>query len=193
MKKYFEQLRPAERRLVIGVAVVLFLVVNWVYVWPHFSDWGNLSRRLDDANTKLKTYQAMVAQKPELEKSVAKYEAEGQFVAPEDQAINFMRTIQTQASASGFGIQSFSPTITRTNDVFFIEQQGTIVFAATEDQIVDFLYKIGSGASMIRVRDLELQPDQAHQHLNANIKLVANYQKNPTPAPADKNSTAKPK
>ncbi|HTB84563.1 MAG TPA: hypothetical protein VK742_12985 [Candidatus Sulfotelmatobacter sp.] len=193
MKKYFEQLRPAERRLVIGVAVVLVLVVNWVYVWPHFSDWGRLTDRYEDAQRKLKLYQTAVAQKPDLEKSVSKYQTEGQFVAPEDQAINFMRTIQSQASASGFGIQSFSRSIMRTNDAFFIEQQQTINVSATEDQLVDFLYKLGSGASMIRVRDLELQPDQPHQHLNANIKLVANYQKNPTPATADKNSTAKPK
>jgi len=52
---------------------------------------------------------------------------------------------------------------------------------ATESQLIDFLYKIGSGASMIRVRDLELQPDALHQRLNANIRLVASYQKNPTP------------
>ena len=32
---------------------------------------------------------------------------------------------------------------------------------ADDEQLVDFLYKLGSGASMIRVRDLELQPDTA--------------------------------
>ena len=63
---------------------------------------------------------------------------------------------------------------------------------ATEEQLIDFLYKLGSGASMIRVRDLELQPDQAHQKLSANIKLVASYQKNPVAAAAKK-STAKAK
>ncbi len=193
MKKYFEQLRPAERRLVIGVGVVLILVVNWVYVWPHFSDWGKLTDRYEDAKRKLTLYQTAVAQKPEVEKLVKKYQTEGEFVAQEDQAINFMRTIQTQASQSGFGIQSFSRSIMRTNDAFFVEQQQNITVSATEEQLVDFLYKIGSGASMIRVRDLELQPDQAHQHLNANIKLVANYQKNPTSATAGTNSTAKPK
>jgi hypothetical protein len=193
MKKYFDQLRPGERRLVIGVGVVLILVVNWVYVWPHFSDWGKLSDRYDDARRKLKLYQMALTQKPELEKAVKSLQQEGQFVAPQDQAINFMRTIQSQASASGFGIQDYSPPIMRTNDAFFIEQQQTIRFTATEEQIVDFLYKLGSGASMVRVRDLELQPDSPHQRLNANIKLIANYQKNPTPATADKNSTAKPK
>jgi hypothetical protein len=64
---------------------------------------------------------------------------------------------------------------------------------------VDFLYKLGSGASTIRVRDLELQPDPPHQRLSANIRLVASYQKNPKPATTAttattaKNSTAKAK
>jgi Tfp pilus assembly protein PilO len=193
MKKYFDQLRPGERRLVIGVGVVLILVVNYVYVWPHFSDWGRLTDRLDSARTRLTLYQTAVKQKPDLEKSVKHYQTEGQFVALADQAVNFMRSIQQQASASGFGIQDYSPSIMRTNDAFFVEQQQTIRFTATEEQIVDFLYKLGSGPSMVRVRDLELQPDSPHQRLNANIKLIANYQKNPTPATADKNSTAKPK
>ena len=55
MKKYFAQLRPMERRLVVGVAVVLLLVLNAVFVWPHFSDWGDLRDRLDDAQRKLET------------------------------------------------------------------------------------------------------------------------------------------
>ena len=58
---------------------------------------------------------------------------------------------------------------------------------------MDFLYKLGSGASMIRVRDLELQPDPPHQRLSANIRLVASYQKNPTAATAAKTATAKAK
>ena len=53
--------------------------------------------------------------------------------------------------------------------------------------------KLGSGASMIRVRDLELQPDPPKQRLNANIRLVASYQKNRAAAPPAKPSTAKAK
>ena len=59
-------------------------------------------------------------------------------------------------------------------------------------QLVDFLYKLGAGASMIRVRDLTLQPDPPRQRLTADIRLVASYQKNPT-ASAAKNATAKAK
>jgi len=193
MKKYFAQLRPMERRLVVGVAIILLIVLNWVFIWPHFSDWGNLGRRNEEAHRKLKLYQTAVAQIPGLEAQVKVFASEGEFVALEDQSVNFMRTIQTQSAQSGVAILNTSRQITRTNDVFFVEQVQNINVLATEDQLVDFLYKLGSGASMIRVRDLELQPDQPRQKLSANIKLVASYQKNPKPPAADKNSTAKAK
>ncbi len=193
MKKYFSQLRPLERRLAVGGFVALIVVLNWWLVWPHFSDWGNLKNRLKTANDKLKLYQAAVAQIPDYQAKVKAFESQGEFVAPDDQAINFTRAIQSQSAASRVNIINTSRQLTRTNDAFFVEQIQNINVTATDDQLVDFLYKLGSGASMIRVRDLELQPDAAHQHLTANIKLVASYQKNPT-APADsKSATAKAK
>ncbi len=193
MKKYFSQLRPLERRLAVGGVVALIVVLNWWFVWPHFSDWGRLKYRLKTANDTLKLYQATVAQIPDYQTKVKTFESQGEFVAPEDQAINFTRAIQSQSTASGVGIVNTSRQLTRTNDAFFVEQIQNINVTATDDQLVDFLYKLGSGVSMIRVRDLELQPDAAHQHLTANIKLVASYQKNPA-APADsKSATAKAK
>ena len=184
MKKYFEQLRPMERRLVVGVAVVLLIVLNAVFVWRHFSDWSNLSARLGKAHGELERNKKAASQLPTLHAQVDAFANAGEFVAPEDQAVNLMRTIQSQAAACGFGIQNYSHAMTRTNDAFFVEQVQNINVIATEEQLVDFLYKLGSGASMIRVRDLELQPDAPHQHLIANIKLVASYQKNPTPPAA---------
>jgi Tfp pilus assembly protein PilO len=190
MKKYFEQLRPVERRLVVGVAVVLLIVLNAVFVWPHFSDWNDLRNRLVKAKAELARNQKAVTQLPTLQAQVNAFTKAGESVAPEDQAINLMRTIQSQAATCGFGIQNYSHAMTRTNDAFFVEQVQNINVIATEEQLVDFLYKIGSGASMIRVRDLELQPDALHQRLTANIKLVASYQKNPAPASAP--AAAKP-
>ncbi|MGA2854500.1 MAG: hypothetical protein ABSE90_10285 [Verrucomicrobiota bacterium] len=106
------------------------------------------------------------------------FESQGEFVATEDMSINFLRTIQSQALASGVGMVNPGRTLTRTNDAFFVEQIQNINVTATDDQLVDFLYKLGSDASMIRVLDLELQPDPPRQKLNANIKLVASYQRN---------------
>ncbi len=193
IKKYFSQLRPLERRLVVGGIVVLIVVLNWWWVWPHFSDWSNLHRQLEDAQRKLKLYQETAAQIPDYEAKVKAFQSQGEFVPPQDQAINFTRTIQSQSAQSGVGIVNTSRQSTRTNDAFFVEQVQNINVIATDEQLVDFLYKLGSGISMIRVRDLELQPDSAHQHLTANIRLVASYQKNQA-APADsKSATAKAK
>jgi len=193
MKKYFAHLRPLERRLAVGVVVILILVLNFVFIRPHFSDWSQLKTRLKNARDTLASYQATVAQATNYQAQVKSLEGQGEFVALEDQAINFMRTIQAQAEASGVGRANYSRSIMHTNDAFFIEQVQNINVVATDQQLVDFLYKLGSGASMIRVRDLELQPDGPRLHLNANILLVASYQKNPVaPARAAAPADSKP-
>jgi len=189
MKKFFAQLRPMERRLAVGVLVVFILVLNWVFIWPHFSDWSNLRHRLADAQAKLDLYHTTISQTKNYEAQVKSFESQGEFVAPEDQSINFLRTIQSQALASGVSLVNPGRSLTHTNDAFFVEQIQNITVSATDEQLVDFLYKLGSDASMIRVRDLELQPDPPRQKLNANIRLVASYQRN---APASsKTTTAK--
>lgn len=190
MKKYFEQLRPLERRLVVGVAVVLCIVLNWAFIWPHFSDLSNYRDRRDNASRKLARYQAAVAGIPDLEKKLKVYENHGETVPLEDQGINFMRTIQQQAAQSSVAVQNFGRPNTQTNDVFFVQQYQNINVLAPEANLVDFLYKLGSSpASTIRVRDLTLQPDPPRQRLLADIRLVASYQKNP----ATKNTTAQAK
>jgi Tfp pilus assembly protein PilO len=190
MKKFFAQLRPLERRLAVGVLVVLILVLNWVFIWPHFSDWSNLRHRLTEAQSKLNLYQTTILQTSNFQAQVHEFETQGNFVAPEDQSINFLRTIQAQAQASSVGLLNPGRSLTHTNE-FFVELTQNITVSATDEQLVDFLYKLGSDASMIRVRDLELQPDPPHQKLNAQIKLVASYQRN---APGNsKTATAKGK
>ncbi len=193
MKKYFAQLRPMERRLLVGVAVVVIIVLNAVFIWPHFSDWGDLQRRLGDAQRKLNLYQTALTQTNAVLAQVKKFENEGESVAPEDQGVDFMRTVQAQSAQSSVTIFNTSRQLTRTNDSFFVEQSQNIDVIANDEQLVDFLYKLGSGSSMIRVRDLELQTDPPRQHLSAKIKLVANYQKNPKSAPAASASKAKAK
>ena len=39
MKTYLDNLRPLEKRVVVGVAVMAFVVFNLWFVVPHFSDW----------------------------------------------------------------------------------------------------------------------------------------------------------
>lgn len=181
MKNFFAQLRPMERRLAVAVLVILILVLNWLFIWPHFSDWSRLKTRMSTARHKLDLYRTTISELPKYQALVKGYEGAGDFIQPEDQSFNFLRTIRDQAAASGVQISNYGRQNNKTNE-FFSEQSQSISVVANDAQLVDFLYKLGEGTSMVRVRDLDIQPDQPHQHLDANVQLVASYQKKPLPA-----------
>jgi Tfp pilus assembly protein PilO len=186
MTSYLDRLnlRPFEKRLVVGVAAALFVVVNLVFVFPHFSDWGKVKGRMYKAQRTLKVFQDEIHEMRKYQADIGKMETEGgQAVPLEDQVGQFQRTIQSQAVASGVEITGNSRPQTRTNDAFFIEQNQTISVVSQEHPLVDFLYNLGAGNSMIRVRELSLKPDAPRQKLAGNIKLVASYQKKTTPKP----------
>jgi Tfp pilus assembly protein PilO len=184
MNSYLDRLnlRPFEKRLVVGVAAALFVVVNLVFVFPHFSDWRKVQGRMYRAQRTLSEFQNEIRDMRKYQAEVAKIEKEsGQQVPLEDQAAQFQRTIQSQSIASGVEITGTTKPQTRTNDAFFIEQNQTISAVSQEQALVDFLYNLGAGNSLIRVRELVLKPDPQRQRLSANVKLVASYQKKSTP------------
>jgi len=184
-------LNSSERRFVVAVGLAFFLVINVFWVWPHFSDWGVIRGRLDTANATLATFDAMFQKTNTLAIEVEKMQRGGANVPPEDQAVSFLRTIQTQAAQSGVAVGGNGRLITRTNQ-FFMEQIQTINVTAGEKQLVDFLYNLGSGDSLVRVRDLSIRPDPPRQQLQANLTLIASYQKNvkAAAAPATKAAPA---
>jgi len=175
---YWARLNSAERRFVIGVGVLFFIVINFFWVWPHFSDWDRTQYQLKQKRSALATYQAIIAQKATLEAELHKLIGQGPTVPPEDQATEFFRTINTTASQNGVSFIGSSRSVTKTNQ-FFVEWVQTVQVQATEKQLVDFLYSLGSDSSMIRVRALSVHPDPSRQQLSANITLVASYQRNP--------------
>jgi Tfp pilus assembly protein PilO len=189
MNAYFSRLNPTERRFVIGVGLLFFAVINIFWVRPHFADWGNLNRRLDAANQKLASDQALIRQRPTLETDVKRLSGGEGDVLPEDQSIRFLQTIQSQGFKSGISFNFPSRQIASSNQ-FFIEQAQTISVTANEKALVDFLYNIGSGNSLIRARAMSLRPDQNHYALNANITLVASYQRKPKAPTARTTATA---
>ena len=89
MKKYFAQLRPLERRLAVAVLVVLFLVLNYVFVWPHFSDWSNLRDRQEDARRRLLLYQTTITQSGGFEALVKKWKARAGRLRPRTRPLIF--------------------------------------------------------------------------------------------------------
>ncbi len=201
MKRYLEQLNSQERRVVVAVGLVVFMVLNFWFVWPHFYDWSRDNARMAVARKTLATYRAEMARKPEYERRIRSLESAGMEVPLEDQAINFERYYHKRANDSGVIIQSNSRLMTRTNE-FFLEQEMGVTLQAAEKQLVEFLYSLGTSNSLVRVRAMSLRPDSTHQQLNANITIVASYQKkapvrqtgpaSPTPPAKTKEAAANP-
>jgi hypothetical protein len=169
-------LRPFEKRLVVGVGVVIFIVVNVVFVFPYFSKWGEVQQRMIEARQKLAKWQGIAAEEGKYTRLVKELQNQGSSVPAEEQTYQFTDTILRQAGASGVNIMN-KGRISSTTNAWFLEQSQTIVLQAGEQQLVDFLYNLGAGNSLIRVRDLNLQPDPPRQNLSAQVKLIASFQK----------------
>jgi type II secretory pathway component PulM len=179
MSSYLDNLRPFEKRMVVGVVALLFIVLNFWFVVPHFSDWGRAQIRKGNARKALEKFETEINQVPTYTRMVKDLESEGAAVPLEDAAIHFSTAIQEQQSKSGVNITRTGRQTTRTNQ-FFLEQTQPISVQSKEPQLVDFLYNLGSGNSLIRVRAITLRPDQPRHELSAEITLVASFQKNPT-------------
>jgi hypothetical protein len=196
---YFARLSSLERRFIVIAIIVVFVVVNLWFVLPRFNDWGQVRNRHETALATRAKYEKEIAQTAAYTSQIGKLESEGVSVPVEDQSLNFLTAIQNQAVQSGVVIQQ-TPQPQRTNQ-FFLERAVGLTIQSSEAQLVDFLYKLGDGNSLIRVRALSLRPDPPdarRQSLAGNVTLTASYQKKPSarpapaPAPAATVKTNKP-
>ncbi len=188
-KSIFDKLnlRPAERRLVIVVLIVVFIILNAIFVWPRFSDWGKLKGRRILAQNLMTQYEREIANTPRYQSQLRELETQGAAVASEEQAVKLSTTVQNQASLSGVQVNRYDPVRQtalssggKTNQ-FFEEQSGTINVTTEEKSLVEFLHSLGVGGSLIRVRSMTLNPDPQRQKLQGNITLVASYAKKAPP------------
>ena len=174
-------LKPGERRLVVFVVLIVFFVLNAFFVWPKFFEWSKVDARRKSAGTTLDQFQREVDRVPQYQRRLRELEKAGAAVGSEDQASKLQTTVYSQAALSGVQINNYSPTISRglgstgKTNLFFEESSATIQFVAEEKSLVDFLYNLGVGGSMIRVRQMMLSPDQPRQRLQGSITLVASF------------------
>jgi hypothetical protein len=185
----FSRLSSAERWFIIIMIIVLFAVINFVFVLPRLNDWGKLTNRMGDAQMKKQRFEDAINQMASLSNQIAKLEGASASVPAEDQAVNFLIAVQNQATASQVQIVTSTRQPERTNNQFFIERAQALSTLSDDAQLVDFLYNLGAGSSQVRVRSLSLSRDPSQTRLRANMTLVASFQKKaparaPTPAPA---------
>ena len=175
-------LRPNERRLVIAVAIVVFILLNVFFVRPYFGELGRLRKRQEDARKLLAAFQDEIRKTPQYEVQLKNLREAGASVASEEQALKLSTTIHNQAALSGVQINRYDSIrqttvgLTKTNQ-FFEEQSANANVTAEEKSLVDFLYNLGVGGSLIRVRSMNLTPDPQRQKLQGNITVVASYAK----------------
>ena len=188
-KSFFDQLnlRPFERRLVVVIVAVMFIVLQVMFIWPHFSDLAKVQLEIVKAEKVLDTYQKKASKLKSLQQREAALKGQSAEVATGAQAIELLKTAQTQAARSGINVQGYIPSNARAvkgND-FFEESTLTINFQNTGDkELLDFLVTIGGENSLIRVRDLNLRPEQNQMRLAGTLTLVASYQKAPVKSAA---------
>jgi hypothetical protein len=190
-------LRPVERRLVIGIAIVVFIVLNIWFVWPHFKDWSKIKGEYQGSLDTLARFKAEIGRASEWNVIKLKFEKEGEGgMASEEAAVQLRRVIQNQATQSGIVPNGLAelPRATRLGDQFFEEMPIRMGFQnAEESNLIDFLYNLSKDRSMIRVKDLSVRPDPQQQKLQGDVTLAASYQKKSVTKMAPGTSTSTPK
>lgn len=188
MMKALEKLnlRPGERRLVVVIAFVLFVVFNIWFVWPFFHDWTKVNNDLAATRQKLVDFRREISQVQGTngyEARLKKLQGEGAVgVLPEGQGGDFKNLIYERANAHQvYTTQVGQPVPLKTSSAastFYEELEMTITFVNTEEKnLVEFLYSLGSGTSMVRVLSMTVRPDPGNFKLGGNLTFIASYQR----------------
>jgi hypothetical protein len=197
-------LRPQEKRIIVVIAFVVFVVLNLVLVFPRFKEYAKIHDQLIITQKTIATNKAVIFKDTNEVNGL-----KGQLRDLEEQKggavtfkeIQLLETVSALARASGVPPpQSTSPVSSTVigpgsqSDKFFESQSIRINVQSVEDALVKFLYDLGNDPAMIRVRELEMRPvDNNRYRLNAFITLIADYQKTAQAKPVLTAAGAAPK
>jgi len=178
-------LRPQERRLVVIVGMVLFVLINWWFVWPFFGEWGKVQNDLRKDATTLAKYNNEIGKRGQYERKQRDLEETGSEMLNSE--TDFQRIVSSQAANAGVYVSDLRTGVggglgSKTNQ-FFQEQIITVTFNSGGKEIVDFLVGIAAQNAMIRVRTMNVRPDSTGTKLTGNIEFVGNYARPQTNAP----------
>lgn len=183
MKSLFDKLNlgALERRIVVAALLVLFVVLNAMFVWPQFADWHRVQLDITKARTTLADFQREVDGLPALQKKEEALKGTGGAqLASAEMALALMRVVEPKARAAGVNVMSYNPGTgfgVSTNS-YFEEQSLRISFQNTGDaELLKFMVSLGENNSTIRIRDLTVKPDPTQMKLMGELTMVASYQK----------------
>lgn len=182
---------PQEKRVVVGGSVLLFLVLNLWFVWPHYGELGETRDRLQHAETTLTRYQLEVAQLPTRQEQLNQFEKQGALVLAEEQFNTVINEIVRLARKSKLNYEPPEADDRSENedpDSMLQKRKVTLKFnPSSTEALIEFLIALPSSELAIRVLDLSIAPNRTRPHpgtmLAGSMTLVASFQKN-APAPA---------
>jgi Tfp pilus assembly protein PilO len=189
-------LRPQERRLVVIVGMVIFVLLNMWFVWPYFDDWGTTKGEIEKNRTTLERYNREIGNKQRYEGRLRELETTGSEMLASE--LELQRIVQIQAATAGvqLGRQTFVKAPTGRTNQFFQEGGLSIEFSAGGKEIVDFLVGVAAQNAMIRVREMNISPRDNNTRLGGTLVFVGNFQPRTAPTNAPTRSvatTAQPK
>jgi hypothetical protein len=173
-------LRPAERRLLVGVAVLLFIVFNVYFIWPQFKEWGKLKGDIAALTLTRTTYEQERDKLPEYQQKEAELRGRSPAVPASGIGSQLVKEVQNQASQLGkqFAYIKQIDGAQTERSKFFEEKIVNVRFSSwTDTNVLKLLISLGEGSSVIRIRDLSIKPDPSRMKLTGNATMVASYQK----------------
>src|SRR6266705_3172408 len=108
MTSYLDKLnlRPQERRLVIFVAVVVFVALNWFFVRPYFGELGRTQQRMTDAQKNIKKFNDEIQRRAIYQKQKDELSQQGSPIPTEEQATSLTSEVNRQAGVAGVQVQN---------------------------------------------------------------------------------------
>ncbi len=186
-----------ERRVVMFVVVVLIGVLAWM-AFDIIPKPEQTNVKISKIKRNLQSWQKELNSVSSYKNRIKELEGMSSAVVKEEQEVDMSRAINKLEALSGINVSRQGRVNSETN-TFFIEKSMRIDFSGKENQIVDFLWKLSEGDSLVRVSEMRLRPDKNRYKLEGWMELTASYQKNViapvvtvTPSAQAKVDSAKP-
>ena len=175
----FDQLNlsSGERRLVM-VVLLGFVIVLAFLAKGLVPDPSETEKNIEDLKEKLASFQEEIGKKDDYQRELGKLKKMGLEVLPIEQETTMRSTINKLVASSGLSMKSMrssSPSFGGETNRFFMEKAMQLQFSSKEDQLVNFLWKLGSGDSMIRVSSMQISPEKSGQRLSGSLTLTASF------------------
>jgi hypothetical protein len=141
-------------------------------------DWQRYNNKYVKLSTQLNHWSKEIADSTGFNAKLDKLKGEGASVPPEEQGLDLLRLVTYQANVSGLNNNGVTtrPSTPNTNS-FFAENGVNLSFSAEEKSLVEFLFQIGNGNSIVRVAALTIRPDPQNFRLTGSATLIASYRK----------------